>query len=88
MFHDDKATIQWNNKNLDNRLPSIMTWLPSNGITKILTIDNLPYEKSTIHWSNKNMNNRLPSIMTRLQSLGVTKISKNNNFHNDKATIP
>ena len=41
-FHNDKATIHWSNKNLDNRLPSLMTRLPSIGITKISTTDYLP----------------------------------------------
>ena len=34
-FYNDKVTINWNNKNLDNRLPSIMTGLPSIGVPKI-----------------------------------------------------
>ena len=37
-----EATIHWSNKNLDNRLPSITTRLPSIGVTKISTIDYLP----------------------------------------------
>ena len=34
-FHNDKATIHWSNKNLVIRLPSIMTRIPSIGVTKI-----------------------------------------------------
>ena len=34
--------MQWSNKNLDKKLPSIITRLPSIGITKISTIDYLP----------------------------------------------
>ena len=49
MFHNDKATIHWNNNNLNNRLPSIMTKLPSNGITKISQQTTFHNEKATIH---------------------------------------
>ena len=41
-FYNDKATIHWRKKNLDNRLPSIMTKLPSIVVTKISKTDYLP----------------------------------------------
>ena len=40
-FHNDKATIHWNNKNIDNTLPSITTRLQSLRVTKITTKDYL-----------------------------------------------
>ena len=52
-----------------------MTRLPSIGVTKISTIDYLPYDKATIHWGNNNLDNRIPFIMTRLPSIGVMEIS-------------
>ena len=42
IIHNNKATIHWSNKNLDHKLPSIITWLPFNGIT--INLDNrLPF---------------------------------------------
>ena len=40
-FRNDKDTIHWNNKNIDNTLASIMTRLPANGVTIISTTDYL-----------------------------------------------
>ena len=62
-------------KDIDNRLPSIMTRIPSIVVKKITTTNYLPYDKATIQWSNTNFDNKLPSIMTRLPSNGVTEIS-------------
>ena len=69
------ATINWSNKNLDNKIPSIMTRLPSNGIKNSRQLTTFHNDKATIHWSNKHIDNILPSIMTRLPSIGVTEIT-------------
>ena len=52
-FHNDKATINWNNKNIDNIVPSIMTRLPSIGVTKSNQRTTFKNDKATNHWNNK-----------------------------------
>ena len=37
-FHNDKATMHFSKKNINKRLPSIMTKLPSIGVTKMSII--------------------------------------------------
>ena len=54
MFYNDKATIHWSNKNLDNRLPSIMTRLPSIGITKYQQRTTFHNDKATIQRVKKS----------------------------------
>ena len=49
----DKATIYWVNKNLDNRLPSIMTRLPSIRVTKSQQRTTFHNDKAIIQRSNK-----------------------------------
>ena len=60
---------------MNNRLPFIVTRLPSIGVTEIPMTYNFHNYKATIHWSNKNIDNGLPGIMTRLPSIGVTQVS-------------
>ena len=52
-FHNDKVTIHWNDKNHNNKLPSIMTRLPSTGVTKMSRTNYL------------SIMSRLPSIGVR-----------------------
>ena len=67
------ATLLLRNQNLDIRLPSIMTRLTSNGITKYPQENTFHKDKATIHWSIKILDNILPFIMISLPSIGVTK---------------
>ena len=81
------ATIHWGKKNLDNRLPSIMTRLPSMGVKKSRQQTTFYNDKATTHWSNKDLGNKVPSIMPRLPSMGVKKSRQQTTFHYDKDTI-
>ena len=55
MFHKDKANIHWSNKNIDNRLPSIMKRLPSIEEQKYGQQTTFHNDNATIGESNKNL---------------------------------
>ena len=75
MFQNDKATIHWSNRNLDNRLPSIKKRPQTKSEPKSRQETTPHNDKATIHWSNKNIDNIIPSTITRVPYIVVKKIS-------------